>query len=86
MGNRDGVIASTVVFVLADVKPPKCPTCRSTLVIQTDELLTPDVEDVPKESAPIAELSVENIADEGNLQHSASHSSIGEFSLLKQGK
>ena len=67
------------------MKSPECPSCRSTLVIQTDELQTPDAVDVKVnlENNPTKsttdERDVEEIGNSaGNLQHSESFSSIGE--------
>lgn len=51
------------------VTPPKCPTCKSTLVIQTDELPTP--KDSLKDQKEFDKQS--------NLQHSNSQSSIGKI-------
>ncbi|XP_015116002.1 serine/threonine-protein kinase 11-interacting protein isoform X2 [Diachasma alloeum] len=73
---------------VASMKPPTCPSCKSTLVIQTDELLTSDGENVKDldEIKPDNQKSnrdrseVTRDTDESqsaNLKHSASHSSIG---------
>ncbi|XP_043287960.1 serine/threonine-protein kinase 11-interacting protein isoform X2 [Venturia canescens] len=71
-------VTGVTTTTISSIKPPKCPTCRSTLVIQTDELLTPDVEDAKKdfEKSPSKSHTDENTV-QGNLQHSGSHSSIG---------
>lgn len=69
------------MIFFVDNRQPKCPTCQSTLVIQTDELdmsannrrtnLTDSTsEDLPNQNLDLTET---------NLKHSASHSSIGKF-------
>ncbi|KAL7305323.1 hypothetical protein TKK_0002453 [Trichogramma kaykai] len=57
---------------------PKCPTCKSTLVIQSDELLSPDkgkLEKIPEKIK--TNLPKEEKANEMKLPHSSSQSSIG---------
>ncbi|XP_034937673.1 serine/threonine-protein kinase 11-interacting protein isoform X2 [Chelonus insularis] len=76
------------------IKSPTCPSCNSTLVIQTDELMTPDLENedhrevIDKKDEPMKEKldnlkdSKENSPSEGDLEHSTSHSSIGSATSL----
>lgn len=63
------------------MKQLKCPTCESTLVIETDEISTLDAEsDVSEDSS---ECMIKNQHSENtmktNLQHSESFSSIGKL-------
>lgn len=62
----------------------KCPTCKSTLVIETDELSILNMEN------DISENSLECINKnqysenpiKANLQHSESYSSIGKYQFI----
>ncbi|XP_078051499.1 uncharacterized protein LOC144477636 [Augochlora pura] len=61
------------------VKQLKCPTCESTLVIETDELSTVDVENDISEDSSECLSKNQNLEHNANtkLQHSDSYSSIG---------
>ncbi|KAJ8664256.1 hypothetical protein QAD02_005918 [Eretmocerus hayati] len=63
--------------------PPKCPACKSGLVIQTDELSTPS----SGIAGPILEKvepdSSNEASGEANLPHSSSQSSIGSATSLE---
>ncbi|XP_046739064.1 serine/threonine-protein kinase 11-interacting protein isoform X2 [Diprion similis] len=73
------------VFI-SDLKGPKCPTCGSSLVIQEDEILTPEVDkSAAVKGKDCNELSQEHSLEpprDIGLQHSESHSSIGSATSL----
>ncbi|XP_012283278.1 serine/threonine-protein kinase 11-interacting protein isoform X2 [Orussus abietinus] len=81
----------TVTSVSASgIKSPKCPACQSTLVIETDELSTPDVEhsqntERKAKSEPLKDPSVYVPMGSG-LRHSGSHSSIGSATSLDESR
>lgn len=59
----------------------KCPTCKSTLVIETDELSILNMEnDISEDSLECINKNQysENLI-KANLQHSESYSSIGKY-------
>lgn len=71
------------------VGPPKCPTCMSTLVIQSDEVSTPapePLERIPEKARETFEKIHDKakpevqkeIPNEPQLPHSSSQSSIGK--------
>lgn len=68
------------------LKPPVCPSCKSTLVIQSDELLTSDdnVKDLDEIKSDNHRLNRDCDESQANLHHSASHSSIGKFRVIFQ--
>ncbi|XP_063981535.1 serine/threonine-protein kinase 11-interacting protein isoform X2 [Diachasmimorpha longicaudata] len=81
---------------VASMKAPTCPSCKSTLVIQTDELLTSDGENV-KDLDEIKSENQKSIRDRSevrdtdesqstNLKHSTSHSSIGSATSLEESR
>ncbi|XP_014213511.1 serine/threonine-protein kinase 11-interacting protein [Copidosoma floridanum] len=63
----------------------KCPTCKSTLVIQTDDLLTPILEPPVKIEKANVE-SQEEVPTEPQLFHSSSQSSIGSATSLEESR
>ncbi|XP_053986719.1 serine/threonine-protein kinase 11-interacting protein isoform X1 [Hylaeus volcanicus] len=77
--SQDIEYATVISTSVSGVKQLKCPTCKSTLVVETDELSTIDVESEVFEST--TESSSRNQYSENtmksNLQHSESFSSIG---------
>ncbi|XP_024935876.1 serine/threonine-protein kinase 11-interacting protein isoform X2 [Cephus cinctus] len=71
-----------LITITSSNKAPKCPTCQSTLVIQTDELTTPDARSAENFEGKIKAGQQKdqslNVPAATDLQHSESHSSIGE--------
>ncbi|KAK0157378.1 hypothetical protein PV328_011126 [Microctonus aethiopoides] len=68
-----------------NTKQPMCPSCKSTLVIQSDELLTPDNNDdksVEKINNVEKNDSIKDRDAIVNLRHSTSQSSIGTATSL----
>ncbi|XP_012253946.2 serine/threonine-protein kinase 11-interacting protein isoform X2 [Athalia rosae] len=70
---------------------PKCPTCKSTLVIQTDELATPVIFDDTaaikgNESNELSQDQLTKAPKDQDLEHSASHSSIGSATSLDESR
>ncbi|XP_012140983.2 uncharacterized protein LOC100876018 isoform X1 [Megachile rotundata] len=77
--SQDTEYVTVISSSVSSVKQLKCPTCESTLVIETDELSTLDAEsDISEDSSEclIKDQHSENIV-KTNLQHSESFSSIG---------
>ncbi|XP_029051044.2 serine/threonine-protein kinase 11-interacting protein isoform X1 [Osmia bicornis bicornis] len=77
--SQDTEYMTVITSSMSGVKQLKCPTCESTLVIETDEISTLDAEsDVSEDSS---ECMIKNQHSENtmktNLQHSESFSSIG---------
>ncbi|XP_001600307.1 serine/threonine-protein kinase 11-interacting protein isoform X1 [Nasonia vitripennis] len=74
---------NSIVTSMSAGAPPKCPTCKSTLVIQSDELPTPTperLEKIPEKGFKPAESQREILPVESSssqLPHSSSQSSIG---------
>lgn len=64
-------------------KQLKCPTCESTLVIETDELSTLDVESDTSRNSPEYSTKDQSFENSGKtkLQHSESFSSIGKLNF-----
>ncbi|XP_076644442.1 uncharacterized protein LOC143354324 isoform X2 [Halictus rubicundus] len=77
-----------VTTLSIDAKQLKCPTCESTLVIETDDLSTVDTEnDVSEDSSESLskDQNSENAA-KTKLQHSDSYSSIGSATSLEESR
>ncbi|XP_015584680.1 serine/threonine-protein kinase 11-interacting protein isoform X4 [Cephus cinctus] len=72
-----------LITITSSNKAPKCPTCQSTLVIQTDELTTPDARSAENFEGKIKAGQQKdqslNVPAATDLQHSESHSSIGSL-------
>ncbi|XP_011301972.1 serine/threonine-protein kinase 11-interacting protein isoform X2 [Fopius arisanus] len=78
------------------MKPPMCPSCKSTLVIQTDEILSSDGENIKdldevksdnqKTNQKFQMTRDTEESQSSNLKHSASHSSIGSATSLEESR
>lgn len=86
--SQDTEYVTVISSSVSSVKQLKCPTCESTLVIETDELSTLDAEsDISEVSSEclIKDQHSENIV-KTNLQHSESFSSIGSATSLEESR
>ncbi|XP_076231714.1 uncharacterized protein LOC143177580 isoform X2 [Calliopsis andreniformis] len=86
--SQDTEYVAAISSSISDVKQLKCPTCKSTLVIETDEISTIDVESDNFEQSPESSAKDQSFinAEKTKLRHSESFSSIGSATSLEESR
>ncbi|XP_076173870.1 uncharacterized protein LOC143149906 isoform X2 [Ptiloglossa arizonensis] len=86
--SHDTEYVTVIDTTTSDIQQLKCPTCRSTLVVETDELSILDMEsDVSEGSTEyLSKNQYSKNTTKTNLQHSESFSSIGSATSLEESR